>query len=378
MKIAINCAFFLPRGGGIAEYIRNLVSNIEMIDTENEYVLYVLKGMEQYTKDNLTNKFRIKALPYAATYWGKICRSLFEQTFWNGEEKAESFDIFHSPFFHSPHFKKAKVIITVHDLRFYRYPYTYTLPRYLFLKYKVRKSVKTADYIIAISEFTKRELIDAYKLDDDKITVIHEAIAPERYSNKGPEHVALPPILKSLRGRFVLSVGHVEPRKNYERLIEAFVKMKRENHELHDLNLVIVGKKGHHYNKVMKMIDDTSDVVYTNFVSHEVLLWLYKTTSLFVFPSFYEGFGFPPLEAGCMGTVSAVSNVSSMPEVCGEAVAYFNPFDTGEMADVMAKCLKDNSYREHLKENLKGLLSKYSWHDNARNTLDLYYKLLNE
>ena len=136
--------------------------------------------------------------------------------------------------------------------------------------------------------------------------------------------------------------------------------------------MVIVGKKNHHCDSVMRMIDKTPDVVYKNFVSHEMLLWLYSHARLFVFPSFYEGFGFPPLEAGNLGVISAVSNVSSIPEVCGDAVAYFNPYNIEEIKDVMAKCLSDCNLRKQLRDNMVLQLDKLSWQRNARQTIELY------
>lgn len=374
MKIAINCAFFQPRGGGIAEYIYNLVKNIESIDKKNEYILYVLKDQLDYAKErNLTSRFRIKVIPYGSSYGEVLKRSLFAQSFWKKEEMEERFDLFHSPFFHSPSFKKAKVILTVHDLRFYRFPYTYTLPRYLFLKYKVRQSVKLANHIISISQFTKDELMDAYNLPNDKITVIHEAINRERFSALQIDNFQIPTVLKDLESGYILSVGHIEPRKNYERLIESFRNLKKECHT--PLKLVIVGKKGHHFQKTLKLIEQTRDVVYLDFVSHEMLVWLYTHANLFVFPSFYEGFGFPPLEAGVLGIVSAVSNVSSMPEVCGDAVAYFNPYDVEDMSNAIKKCLTDIHYINTLKDKVLKRVESYSWIENARQTVALYNRL---
>ena len=375
MKIAINCIFYQPKGGGIAEYIYNLVNNIEELDHSNEYVLYVLNDQLDFARKNLPSRFKLKVLPYGTSYVDVIKRSLFAQTFWTKEEKIERFDVFHSPFFHSPKFKNAKVIITVHDMRFYRFPYTYTLPRYVFLKYKVRRSVKAADRIITISQFTKDELMDAYHLPDNKITVIHEAINRDRFSKNKIQDFTLPENLEFLEKGYILSVGHIEPRKNYDRLINAFVKLKTGD-KFSDLKLVIVGKKGHHYKNTLNLISETPDVIYLNFVSHELLVWLYNHASLFVFPSYYEGFGFPPLEAGCSNVVSAVSNVSSMPEICGDAVAYFNPYDTNEMANVMKTCLDDTKLRNYLMERMKLQLDKYSWKINASRTIELYNSMM--
>lgn len=375
MKIAINCAFYQPRGGGIAEYIFNLVNNIGKIDKENDDILYVLKDQLSFARRGLPGGFRIKTIPFGSSYTEVLKRSIFEQQFWNREEETEKFDIFHSPFFHSPSFKHAKVVVTVHDMRFFRFPYTYTMFRYIYLRYKVKKSVMSADRIITISQFTKDELLTAYDLSPEKIAVIHEAINPERFGTKPNEGVEVP--LALTKCPFVLSVGHIEPRKNYDRLIDAFIRII-QNPSLSNTKLVIVGKKGHHYKQTLKKMQRSQNVVYLDFVSHELLLWLYRNACLFMFPTYYEGFGFPPLEAGAAGTISAVSNVSSMPEVCGDAVAFFNPYDIDEMASVMEQCITNSTLRENLRNKMKIQLQKFTWEENAISTIALYKELYNK
>ena len=376
MKIAINCAFFQPKGGGIKEYIYNLVNNLSLCDTTNSYILYVLKDMYEYAKENFPQSMRIKVMPYASRPKSQVIkRSLFEQNFWTKEEQIEQFDIFHSPFFHSPSFKRAKVILTVHDMRFYRYPATYAFLRYIYLKYAVRHSIKKAHHIISISEFTKKEIIQAYHTPQDKITVIHESINQKRFSEVNA-HDTKTPFMKELQScRFLLSVGHIETRKKNERLIQCFNELKEKEYQ--DLKLVIVGKKGHSYKKFFKYLSQSPDVYYLDFVSHEMLIWLYKNTSLFVFPSFYEGFGFPPLEAAALGTVSAVSNVSSMPEVCGDSVFYFNPFSIESMKETITEALSNQFVYNEKKQKLASNLNRFSWKENAKQTLQVYYHIFN-
>lgn len=374
MKIAINCAFYEPKGGGVKEYIDNLVTNLATLPTRHEFVLYVLQDQLDYARNNLPSKFKIKTLPFnSGSKINKIKRSLFEGSFWRKEEKEEKFELFHSPFFHAPKLKKAKILLTVHDLRLYRFPETYEFFRYQFLKRKVKNSIKNAEHIISISEFTKNEIKELCGVSEDNITVIHEAINQERFSANSitdPEDVS-----EDLKNNpFILSVGHMEPRKNYDRLIEAFVKMK-EKPEFKDLRLVIVGKKDHSYEATIKKIEATPDISYLNFVSENTLLWLYKHARLFVFPSYYEGFGFPPLEAAALGTISAVSNVSSIPEVCGGGVFYFNPYDVEEMDRVIESALTNTNLAKEMQMKISERLNQLSWERNAKETLTVYSKL---
>lgn len=373
MIIAINCSFYLPKGGGIKEYIHNLVENLYALDLENKYILYVLEDSLDYAKKNLPN-FQIKSIPFrSGSLLEVVKRSILSQSFWSREEDIEGFDIFHSPFFYAPHLKRAKVILTVHDMRFFRFPKTYHFLRYVFLKYSVKRSVLSADAIISISEFTKSEIISAYKINPAKITVIHEAINMRHFSPVD-DSLNSPVYCELKKYPFLLSVGHLEPRKNYNRLILAFKKIKCN---YPDIKLVIVGKKNLDYTKTIALINSSEDVFYLDFVSDYDLRWLYQQARLFVFPSIYEGFGFPPLEAACFGTPSAVSNQSSIPEICGDSVEYFNPFDINDLAKTIIDALsipKDNIL---LQKRMKNNLSRFSWKKNVKDTIALYYRIAN-
>lgn len=373
-KVAINCAFFQPRGGGVKEYIHNLVSNLVTLADRPEIVVYVLRDQLDYARKELPAGIKIKVIPFdSGSKLNRIKRSLFERKFWLKEEKDEGFDIFHSPFFHAPRLRKAKVLLTVHDLRLYRFPETYEFFRYQFLKRKVRDSIKRADHIISISDFTADEIKELCGVGKEKVTVIHEAINPERFSireNYVPEDTP-----KELLGKpYLLSVGHMEPRKNYDRLIEAF-KIIKKKPEFKDLKLVIVGKKDHSFKKTLQLIEDTPDVMYLNFVTGDLLMWLYKNARLFVFPSYYEGFGFPPLEAASLGTSSAVSNVSSIPEVCGEAAFYFDSFSIEDMTKVIDEAISNEGLLEEMEKKAKNRLEVFSWRRNAEETLKVYQSL---
>ena len=372
MKIAINCIFCQPKGGGIKEYIVNLTNHIALCDQDNTYILYVLEDQLEFAKKLLPQRFQIKVVPFKSDFLSVVKRSLFSQRFWTKEEKTERFDIFHSPFFHAPKMKKAKLILTVHDLRLYRYPQTYNPLRYMFLKRAVKDAISRADHIISISEFTKQEMVELCGVSPEKITVIYEAVNRNAFSEKQLENYVLPKEYTELgQGRILFSLGHIEPRKNYPRLIEAFKKLK-EKEENHDLKLVIAGKKYVDYINTIRLMEETPDVVYLDFIPRELLLWLYKNATLFVFPSTYEGFGFPPLEAASMGTISAVSNVSSIPEVCGDCAFYFNPYDVDNMAATIEDALNNAEERQKKEKLLETQLNKTSWEQNAADTIKLY------
>lgn len=137
-----------------------------------------------------------------------------------------------------------------------------------------------------------------------------------------------------------------------------------------------MGKKNLDYAEIVRIMNKIPDVHYLEFVSSEMLAWLYANASLFVFPSIYEGFGFPPLEAASNGIISAVSSISSIPEVCGDSVAYFNPYNIDDMAQTIIRCLTDNAYQTELKSKLLPNLRRFSWRKNAEETFQLYNAII--
>ena len=282
MKIAINCIFCQPRGGGIKEYIVNLTNEIAEVDDKNTYVLYVLEDQMDFARQLLPTKYQIKSVPFKSDFLSVIKRSLFSQWFWYNEEKKEQFDIFHSPFFYAPKFRKAKLVVTVHDLRLYRFPKTYGKLRFLFLQHAVKETVRRADRIISISNFTKNEIVDTCHVSPEKIVVIHEAVNRDSFSVDSIGKFQLPSEYSYLStDRFLFSLGHIEPRKNYIRLIEAFTIIK-QNPVFSDMKLVIAGKPNVDADKVIKLIEETPDVIYLNFVSREFLLWLFVCIPFFL------------------------------------------------------------------------------------------------
>ena len=375
MKIAINCSHVQPKGGGAKEATVNLISNLAQIDRNNEYIIYVLSDMVDYAKKVFPGSFRIKTIPFHSGLTGTIKRSLFSQSFWYKEEETEKFDLFHSPFFYAPKFRNARIVMTVHDVRLYRYPQTYKFIRYLYLRHSVKESVQRVDKILASSEFTKKELIELCRALPQKIKVVLLAINKGDYTIRDSEKLNIDSQYNYLRyNDFILAVGHIEPRKNYERLLKSFELLKNDARN-RNLKLIIVGQPSVDAKQIIEKINKIDGVIYLNFVSHDMLLWLYNNAKLFVFPSIYEGFGLTPLEAACFGNICAVSNASSIPEVCGDGAAYFNPYDIEDMKNVISECLYNNDLRNQLQEKMQKQINKFSWKKHAVETLNVYKEL---
>jgi glycosyltransferase involved in cell wall biosynthesis len=368
MKIAINCIYYEERAGGIKEYIYNLVRNLVRIDEENEYVFYVTREYKEIFNAITTGKGKIKIFPFDPGQ--KIRRSLFQQRFWYNEEQIEQIDIFHSPFFYAPKFRNAKVAITVHDLRFLKYPSTYTLFRYIYLKFVVKDSLKRAQSIIAISNFTKNEIIRYYNIADQKIQVIHEAVDSSGFLNGSASYTFEKDGVILKRKEFFISVGFLEPRKNYQLLIKAYSKLPETI--INRFKLVIVGKKEHGYQKTIRAIKRARNAIYLNYVSRKELSWLYENSLIHIFPSLYEGFGFPSLEAGLFGVPTVGADQSSIPEISGKGGIYFNPLSDDALKEALIKLLTDKDlYSELSKQALKNV-EKFSWEENARMTVEFY------
>ncbi len=368
MKIAINCSYFVPSGGGIKEYIFNLTQNLSKYDQINDYILYVAPDYFEFALEELPNEMLIKKTKFSSRE--KIQRGLFERKYWLEEEKNEKFDLFHSPFFHCPSFVKAKIVITVHDLRFKQYPSTYSRLRFLYLLFAVKKAVIRADKIISISKFTKQQIMKYYKIDEKKIKVIHESVNSSAFYNFSSEKQKDINGYKVVKNKFLLAVGHLEPRKNYERLIHAYNKLPISHKEKY--SLLIVGKKEYSYLSTLRLIKSSSNVIYLNFVTREELCWLYANCVVHIFPSIYEGFGFPSLEAGLYKKATLGSKTSSIPEVTGEGGSYFDPFSIQDISDKINDFLSDCAKQKKLASDAFNNVSRFSWKKNAIETVSVY------
>jgi glycosyltransferase involved in cell wall biosynthesis len=377
MRIALDYSAGIRQGAGIGQYVRGLVNAMLAQDTSNEYTLITserpTKEHSFPTASNVRGRSLFISDRYLNILWYRWRVPLYANFF------TGPLDIYHGlDFVLPPLLGRVRKIVTVHDLAFLQHPETAVPSLATYLNKVVPESVALADVVAAISHTTKQALIENYKTPPEKITVIPCGIAP--YFKR----ITDPILLEATRHKFelkrplVLSVGTLEPRKNHLGLIKAFyeVQQSKENSAM----LAIAGGEGWLYEETLRTVKELKledKVRFLGRVSDLELIILYSLADIFAFPSFFEGFGIPPLEAMACGAPVVTSNTSSLPEVTGDAAIQVDPHDIHAVANAISRLLRDEQLREDLRQ--KGYLQaqKYTWPKAAHKMLSVYQKLQN-
>lgn len=356
MKIAIDTQTTLGQKSGFGFYVKNLIDALKKVDPKNQYILI----SPNTSKDFSTPK-----------------RFIWDQFRFPKEAKKSKIDILHQPCFSAPIFFKGKIIVTVHDLISMHFPKNLPFASRFYYSRWMPFSYRKADKIIAISENTKKDIIDLLKIPENKIRVIHSAVGNEFMPVKDMKKIQDIKKRYSTGKKFILDVGTLEPRKNYAFLIKAYHLAILKEKLPH--NLVLTGKKGWYYEGLFKLVKDLKlekRVVFSGYVPEKDLPLLYSAADLFVFPSLYEGFGFPPLEAMACGTPVIASNTSSIPEVVGSAGILLPPKDEKRWAKEIIKISLDKRLAQNLSKKGSEQAKKFSWEKTAAKTIEVYKEVL--
>jgi len=280
-------------------------------------------------------------------------------------------DVFFSPGHYSPRFSRIPRVISIMDLAFHHFPEYFTTKDLAQLKSWTKYSILKADAIITISQATKDDILKLYGVKSEKVHVVYPGIKetlslePHIYPMKELENKF------GITKKYLLFVGTLQPRKNIRRLIEAFSKVYKSNS---DLQLVIVGRKGWKYEEILSAPEEygvKDSVAFLDFVKDEDLQMLYKGAQCFVWPSLYEGFGLPVLEAMRYGCPVITSNISSLPEAGGDAAVYVNPENVDDIAEKIKRVLGDKELRESMIKKGYQQVKKFSWEKAAKETLEI-------
>jgi glycosyltransferase involved in cell wall biosynthesis len=348
---------------GNETYIRNLLNCFDVLDREADFVAYISREAAVADVPRRFEKKLVSSNPYV--------RLGYDLPRLVAEDRP---DLLHVQYT-APITCSAPIVVTVHDVSFLEHPEYFTSFRALQLRLTVRRTVRSASCVLTVSEFSKRQIVDAYRLPDDKVAVLPDGVSSVFHP------VAREAAQRGLRtslpaAPFILTVGDLQPRKNHLGLIEAFGDLIAAHPQLPH-HLAIVGKEETWYAPTVRAAAKKSLVAdrihFTGFVDDEELRRLYGACDLFVYPSFYEGFGLPILEAMACGRAVACSNTSAMPEVADSAALLFDPSSRRDLVLAMRDLLLNPELRQRMERLGVQRAAMFSWTSSAAKTLDLYY-----
>lgn len=361
MHIGIDARLTYYRTGGISTYMRRLVTALETLDTVNQYT--ILHGRKM--RGSLVTRFRRAAL------WTPS-HHRFERLALSVELARFRLDVLHSPDFIPPLRGARRHVITVHDLTFLHYPQFLTADARRYYNDQIDIAVRQANHILADSQSTKNDLVKMLDVSPDKISV-HLLGVDEGFRPLSANAVAAARRDLQLPEQYLLHVGTLEPRKNIVGLLTAYRALLDRLPDAPPL--LLAGRKGWLFDETLAHVDQLrldKQVFFRDDISDEYLPALYNGAALLAMPSFYEGFGFPALEAMACGTVTVVSDRSSLPEVVGDVGLQVNPDDMSALAAALERALTDETWRAANREAGIQRAKLFTWEQTARIALSAY------
>ncbi len=370
MKIAIDARKW--RDFGIGTYVRNLVRHLAKLDPETSYLLFCNPEDEPTLRDLAANF--VPVVERSARYGIREHFSIPLKLRRLGAE------LLHSPHYVRPLLCTIPSVVTIHDCIHLLFPqYLPSRMAYRYARFVMGSAVRHSALVYTVSEASRTDILRFYPwADPDKVCVVPNAIDAELLLDPGEEERERVRERYQIRGRFVLFAGNVKPHKNLERLIRAFARLRaQEGHD--DLRLVLLGDDVSRYSSLRRAVEESGvrqDVRFFGFVPHRTLAALYRMASVFAFPSLYEGFGLPPLEAMACGTPVVTSRISSLPEVVGDGALLVDPYDEEAIAQGISRVLDDVELRRGLVERGLRRAAIYSWERSVRQIHAGYMKAL--
>jgi glycosyltransferase involved in cell wall biosynthesis len=369
LRIAIDARKL--RDYGIGTYVRNLLRYLARIDHSTDYIV-LCQDADLPFVSALGENFR--AIPEGSPGY-----SIREQITVPRDLRRERADLFHAPHYVLPPLTPCKSVVTIHDCIHLRFPqYLPNKLGYAYARGSLWMATHRSNRILTVSEASKRDILDYFNVPPEKIDVIFNGI-DERFSTlPAEEDVARVRERFQLDAPFILYAGNIKPHKNLERTIEAF-ELLRRSREFDQVKFVIIGKDIAKYAALRHAVHRHKlhkYVRFFGFVPDQTLAILYRLAAVFVFPSLYEGFGLPPLEAMASGTPVITSNVSSLPEVVGDAALLVDPHHPEAIAEAMRRILTDSTLRADLRSRGLARARQFSWDRSIRRVREIYGEVL--
>jgi glycosyltransferase involved in cell wall biosynthesis len=377
MKIAIDVSLALGESAGVGSYTRGLLEGLAAIDADNEYLLYSYLDFPQSAQPSFPQQpnFALRMLPLDGEPWERM----WYQAALPPQGAMDAVDVVHSPFFNAPKKHHGALVVTIYDISFLLQPQYHTEANRLHCLQGTLNAALYADRIIAISQQTKTDLMDYFSLPAERIRVIHPAHRGIYY----PEHDV--DVIRGALERlgvfhnFILFVGSHEPRKNLKTLLQAYATYvtRHAGKEL----LVVAGGKGwlnDDLSQVAAELGIAERVRFLGYAQEADLRVLYSAAKLFVYPSMYEGFGLPPLEAMACGAPVITSNTSALPEVVGDAALLIDPHNSEALCQAMQTVLCHDELRLRMRQQSFARAGLFSWEQTAEKTLAVYEEVCPE
>jgi len=361
IRIGIDGHMIGDNSGGNESYYKNILQAMD-IPSDWDVFLFLKPGVdaEPYKKFKIIRFKSSNAAVRNFIELPTITRSL-------------KLDLLHTQYF-IPFIRSCPIVVTIHDICFEHYKDIFTKGEYVRQKLLVPYAARKSRAVFTVSEFSKKDIAKKYKISPDRILVTHNAVG-ESFRRLNETELREAELRKQFgigKDPYILTVGNLQPRKNLPRLIEAFKKLRSDGVEY---KLVIVGKKAWMYYEILTSASD-ENIILTDYVSETDLVGLYNAAELFVYPSFFEGFGLPPLEAMACGTPVAVSKATSLTEVVEGAGQYFDPFDVDSIKKAIEQVINDRSLQTRLINRGLEQVNKFSWKQSAQLVCDTYKKVL--
>ncbi|KYC63717.1 glycosyltransferase family 4 protein [Heyndrickxia coagulans] len=372
MNVVINAVLYHERPRGVGRYLNNLLKKMSEIDKENSFYIYYAPWMSKYEFLKIRSKnfhfICLKRIPR-----NKILRNFYQTFLFPLIILKNKPDVLHIPDTSPILFTTCKTVSTIHDLAEFHFPEKYSKLQSFVRKLTVKLQSRMSHSIITISSYSKKDLINILGLNPNKIKVILNGVDTERFSFKRN----FLSTLNLTRQNYILYVGELERSKNVPVLLKAYSALDKKTKKKY--SLVLAGRKGNDLETIEKIINKNNlddSVIILDYVTDDELISLYKGSKCFVFPSLFEGFGLPLLEAMSCGSLVLSSNSSSLPEVGGDCVLYFDPSSPRDLKLKLEEIIEmDEELVNNYKKKGIERASKFTWDECARKTLNCYTEL---